>query len=88
MYNYNEIKPEIFTEENQKTFLEIRDKVHETIKTGGYITMNDALAGRGSVWLRMAMVDRLVELGEIHEVKQVGVIAGQHRLFKNNTLKT
>jgi len=81
MYNYNELKPKIFTEENQKEFLKIRDKVHETIAIAGCISMGHASAGSGEVWERMAMVDRLVELGEIREVKQVGYVAGQHRIF-------
>jgi len=81
MYNYNELKPKIFTEENQKEFLKIRDRVHETIAIAGCISMGRASAGAGEIWERMAMVDRLVELGEIVEVKQVGNVAGQHRIF-------
>lgn len=43
--------------------------------------MGHAMAGAGESWVRMAMVDRLVELGEIREVKQEGYVAGQRRIF-------
>jgi hypothetical protein len=81
MYNYYELRPEVFKPENQKEFLEIRDKVNEIIRIAGCINMGHAMAGAGESWVRMAMVDRLVELGEIREVKQVGNVAGQHRIF-------
>lgn len=83
MYIYNELKPEVFKEENQKSFLKIRDRVHEIIGHIGVITMEDAIHGvTASSWEAMAMVDRLVELGEIREEYQSGDVAGQHRKFR------
>ena len=84
MYDYQDYKPEIFKEENLETFLKIRDGIAATITIAGCITMGKAINfGNGDPWLRMAMVDRLVEAGEIIEVerpKDVDV-AGQHRIF-------
>lgn len=83
MYNYQEQKAEIFKEENQQTFLAIRDNVHRLLKQSGAFTMAnsaDNLHLAGSTWTFMACVDRLVELGEIEEVPQKNV-CGQDRIF-------
>ena len=83
MYQYEDLKPQLFTEENQKDFLKVRDHVKKVLATSGAITMGEAIRPiTGDTWLQMAYVDRLVELGEICEVKQVGDVAGQHRIFR------
>ena len=70
MYDYQDYKPELFKEENQEMFLKIRDGINATITIAGCITLDKAIGcGRGDNWLRVAMVERLVELGEIEEVK-------------------
>ena len=71
MYDYKDYKPELFKEENQEDFLKIRDGIKATIQIAGCITMDKAIGfgKRGDSWLHMAMVERLVELGEIEEVK-------------------
>ncbi|MHA1170356.1 MAG: hypothetical protein ACTSRU_21215 [Candidatus Hodarchaeales archaeon] len=82
MYDYQDYKPELFKEENQEMFLKIRDGIAATIQIAGCITMGKAIDfGNGDPWLRMAMVDRLVEVGEIIEVKRPQDVAGQHRIF-------
>lgn len=82
MYKYEEMKPSLFTDEGQRMFLKIRDGVRNRLDMAGAVRMLEAIfiAGGGSNWESMACVDRLVELGEIREVAQVGV-AGQHRVF-------
>ena len=73
-YNYEDIKPQLFTEENQKLFLGIRDQVNSMIKVSGAVTMLKAIKlppGIGAAadgWVSMACVHRLVELGEIREL--------------------
>jgi len=70
MYDYADFKPELFKEENQEAFLKIRDGIMATITIAGCISMEKAIGfAKGDSWLRMAMVERLVELGEIEEVK-------------------
>lgn len=83
MYDYQKIKPVVFTDEGQRMFLRVRDHVHRVLKEAGSITMEKAMAGAqgGDSWEMMACVDRLVELGEIREIRQHGQVAGQHRIF-------
>lgn len=81
MYNYQNERQRIFTEDGQETFLKIRDKVHLLLKQSGAVMMQNAISGvTGDTWLFLACVDRLIELKEIREVTK-GDIAGQHRVF-------
>lgn len=81
MYNYQTEKPKIFTEDRQRMFLAIRDKVHQLIAQAGCVRMQEATSKQcGDSWQMLACVDRLVELGEIREVPQAEC-AGQHRIF-------
>ncbi len=81
MYNYQTEKPKIFTEEGQVMFLTIRDNVKRLLKEAGAVMMVNALKGAaGDDWVRIACVDRLVELNEIREITKVDV-AGQYRVF-------
>lgn len=81
-YNYEEMREHIFTEENQKMFLSIRDRSKRLIDLAGCATMGKLIAGEsGDSWHMMACVDRLIELDELHEIKQEGYVAGQYRIF-------
>lgn len=80
MYNYEKEKPKVFLEENQRDFLKMRDGVK---KLPELFTMDEAMNYvTGGSWLTMAYVDRLVEIGELREIKQEGFVAGQYRIFK------
>ena len=80
-YVYEEQKKEIFTEDGQVLFLKIRDKAKNLISNSGAATMGKIISGMlGNSWDMLACVDRMVELGELREIKQVGV-AGQDRIF-------
>lgn len=80
-YNYTEVKPKIFTEENQVKFMKVRDTIKMYLKTSDAFQMSSVLSlVTGDVWTTMAFVDRLVELGEIREISEKGV-AGQNRVF-------
>jgi len=69
MYNYNEQKKEIFTEEGFEKFFKIKSRVQALLTIAGACTMSKAIQGvLGNNWLNMACVDRLVELGEIKEL--------------------
>lgn len=83
MYNYQTERTKIFTEEGQEDFLRIRDHVQGLLRKAGAFTMARAFDARcsGDTWTQIACVDRLVELGEIREVKQPNYIAGQDRIF-------
>lgn len=82
MYSYETEKPTIFTESGQKMFLAIRDHVNLILSGSGAITMGKAIDARtgGDSWSMLACVDRLVELGELREIKQ-DCCTGQDRIF-------
>lgn len=79
-YDYSTHRERLFTDEGQKLFIKIRDKVHELIESSGSIRMQEAITpANGDVWDLLACVDRMVELGELREIPTDG--PGQHRLF-------
>jgi hypothetical protein len=82
MYTYAAERTKLFTDEGQRLFLAIRDRVERLLKRGGAVRMDMAIAGNtGDPWLMLACVDRLVEIGEIREIQQASEVAGQYRIF-------
>ena len=83
-YNYKEEKENILTDEGQRDFLKVRDHVHKVLELAGSIRMDKAIGvlDCGINWTMMACVDRLVELGEIKEIKYDHRV-GQHRIFRS-----
>ena len=82
MYNYENEKSKIFTENGQEMFLKIRDKVQLLLKQSGAFMLENAISGiTGDSWSMLACVDRLVELKEIKEITDKTKVAGQHRVF-------
>lgn len=83
MYKYEDEKPKLLTDEGQRTLMNVRNFVLDILKKSGAITMGKAMsaAGCGDSWTMMAYVDRLVELGDIREVKQEGYVPAQYRIF-------
>lgn len=80
MYNYQTERKFVFTEEGQIQFLRIRDRINGLLKTAGAFQMGNAIAGEtGITWEMMACVDRLVEIGEIQELRHD--FPGQYRTF-------
>ena len=81
MYDYQEQKKNIFTEEGQVMFLKIRDEAKQLLETAGAFTVGKVISCcSGDSWYRVACVDRLFELGEIREITGKNV-AGQDRVF-------
>ncbi len=87
-YVYEEQKPELFTDDGQRTFIQVRDHVKELLKSAGAFRMQEGIGGAsGDSWLLMACIDRMVELEEIREITWrpvQGTIAGQHRMFTSH----
>lgn len=79
-YDYRTERARIFTEEGQREFLELRDRVRGLLNQAGAFTMGKAF-GSGETWFMMACVDRLVELEELAEVGAHPSRWGQHRVF-------
>lgn len=88
MYDYEAQRAFVFTDDGQRGFLKIRDHVNSTLNKSGAITLWAAISAgvTGCSWELMACVDRLVELGELREVIQSGVVMGQNRIFIKNNL--
>lgn len=81
-YDYATQKPHIFTEEGQVMFLKIRDTAKALIAKAGVARFDKMIAGcTGDSWDMLACADRLVEIGEIHEIPNTKSRAGQHRVF-------
>jgi len=81
MYKYEEQKPKVFLEENQRDFLTVYDTVKQ--HPAQVISMGEAIANiSGDAWGQMVYVDRLVELALIVEVQQPEGVPAQHRIFR------
>lgn len=81
MYNYETQKASLFTDEGQRMFLKIRDKVNKLLDAAGAFTQETAMRGiTGDAWDMTACIDRLEELVEIREVGRSGPFL-QHRVF-------
>ena len=79
-YIYALERQRVFTEDGQVTFLKIRDNTARLLKAAGAARVQEAIQNvSGDSWLMLACIDRLVELGEIHEI--TSHVAGQHRVF-------
>lgn len=83
MYSYEKQKEALFTDDGQRLFLRVRDKVQTLLKTSGAFRLEEAMSGISSCdsWELLACFDRLVELEEIREVTKGQDIATQHRVY-------
>lgn len=81
-YSYHKQKQEyVLTDQGQKDFLAVRDKVKLMIKASGAFLMLMALGYPTDDWNCMSCVDRMLELGEIIEVERGPGCPGQYRIF-------
>lgn len=78
-YDYEQEKNRLFTDEGQRVFLSIRDKVKEGLKQTGAVMI--ARYMEGDSWISIACFDRMVELGELRELTDQKKEWGQHRVF-------
>jgi hypothetical protein len=80
-YDYQSQKHLLFTDEGQRTFLKLRDRVLCLIEKTGAIRCQEALREYlGDSFLALAILDRMIELGEIRKIEQ-GRIAGQYEIY-------
>lgn len=81
-YSYAEQRPFVFTEDGQKTLLNVLDKARECLKASGAVSAGvllSAATGSGDSWARMACIERLVELGYLRLVP-----CNEHRAWQDN----
>lgn len=80
-YDYQTQRPWLFTEEGQLDLLKTRDHIQCILKVSGAVMMANCFKGlTGDSWNMLAIVDRLVEIGDLREIKY-GLCAAQHRIF-------
>ncbi len=80
-YEYTTMRPMLFTDDGQRLFLKVRDGTLARVRTTGAIRLAEAVADYpGEVWMRLACVDRMVELGELVEVSP-GRFSALNRIF-------
>jgi hypothetical protein len=73
-YNYQRERRKLLTNEGQKALLRISDEARRLLEEKRVFWLEELLGKaslRGDAWFQLALVDRLVELGEIKEVKRM-----------------
>lgn len=81
-YDYATQRPNVFTEDGTTMLLKIRDQTKALIAKAGVARSDKMMAGcTGDSWDMLACIDRLVEMGDIHEIPNTMSRAGQHRVF-------
>lgn len=82
-YRYEDQKAWLFTDEGQRVFIQARDRALELLKLAGAFQCMAPFrrVTGGDVWNHFAIIDRMVELGDIREVTQPDEVFGQHRVF-------
>lgn len=78
-YKYEDIKPELLTDEGQRRFLKVRDGVKGLLKKTGAFQMGYALEFDSGSWFAIACIDRMVEIGELREIGNESFT--QHKVY-------
>lgn len=78
MYNYEEQKKELFTEDGLRILISMRDAAKRHLAESGAFRA-DKVFTTGDSWTMLAALDFMVEEGEIREVKRDCM--AQHRVF-------
>jgi hypothetical protein len=83
MYNYQDERSYVFTDEGQRNFLKIRDHIGDLLKKAGAFKMINVLAilESSNAWQIATCVYRLVELNEIKQVNRTETVAMQDEIF-------
>ena len=78
-YNYEILKNVILTDQGQRRFLRVRDKIEKIMKKTGAFRMGYIVSFDTNSWFSLACVERMVEIGELSEVGHFEFT--QHRVF-------
>jgi hypothetical protein len=83
MYTYEEFRPKVLEPEGQKKLLTVHRHVLDNFNDGRPFEMQAAMKPiYGDTWTNIAVVEYLVEMGVLREIKTMEETATQHRLFK------
>lgn len=81
-YSYERMKSYVLTDEGQRAFLRIRDRVQYLLREAGAFKISTLWWGlTGDVWEMTACVDRLLELEEVREITNPHESRGSSRVF-------
>lgn len=82
-YQYLKERAALFTPEGNANFILNRDTAHDLIRTAGAFRLQEfmAKAKGGNTWFYMACIERLVEMGELVELRRD--CWAQYRVFTN-----
>ena len=68
-YKYEDIRPELFTEEGVELLMQVRDQSGRLLFNAGAYTFEKVMRViNGDTWLKMAALDYMVERKEIKQV--------------------
>jgi hypothetical protein len=68
-YNYEDIRPELFSEEGVELLMQMRDHSSKLLfQAGAYSFEKVTRTVKGDTWLQMAALDYMVERKEIRQV--------------------
>jgi hypothetical protein len=86
-YVYLNERPRLFTEEGQRLLLAVRDAAFGLIATAGAARASEVMdlavkkLGAAGTWEMLAVLDRLVEIGDLYEVTDASAQWAQYRIF-------
>ena len=82
-YSYQTERPWLFTEEGQTCLLKARDRMFDLLDlagaANGFACLKDVHCADS--WKMLAIIDRMVEMGDIKEVTKSSEVRGQDRVF-------
>ena len=80
-YRYADHESWLFSDEGQRAFLMVRDRVRDLLRLAGAFRAQEAMAGfTGNTDRFFAILDRMVVLGEIRSVQRMDIVS-QHQVY-------
>jgi hypothetical protein len=83
MYSYQDMRPQTLTDEGQRAVIKTRDRARMLCEMAGCCSLEALIYPlTGDTWLMLAVVDRVVELGDLRPVVETSTPAAHARLFR------
>ncbi len=81
-YNYEAEKEYVFTDRGSRDLIQLRDRARALCEKAGCVRAGVLMAGvSGDSFKAMALIDRIVEIGDLIEVHQTNKTVWQNRIF-------
>lgn len=82
MYDYESMKPKLFTEEGFRVLLKVKENADRMSEIAGCATVDKLMSSvTGDSWLMLAAIDFLEEKGYLRKVSSSG--ATQHHVYRS-----